>query len=84
MALQISFKKGVFYLKGKITSSTIKSFVIHFEHYILKNKKTIININKIKEIDSDGLIAIKKLMQMATRNQRKFYTVSSSNNFHIA
>ena len=60
MALQILNKKGIFHLEGKINCSTAKSFITHFEHYILRNKKTIINIDKIKKIDSDGLDSIKK------------------------
>ncbi|QXP72555.1 hypothetical protein H0I31_02300 [Tenacibaculum sp. AHE15PA] len=75
MALQISNKKGIFHLKGKINCSTVKSFITHFEHYISRNKKTIINIDKIKEIDSDGLNGIKKLMKIALRNKNKFFTV---------
>ncbi|WP_299136368.1 hypothetical protein [uncultured Tenacibaculum sp.] len=74
MALQITEKKGIFYLKGKINCSTVRSFIIHFEHYILQNRCTTINIDKIKEIDSDGLKAIKTLTAIALRQQKKFST----------
>ncbi|WP_299121176.1 STAS domain-containing protein [uncultured Tenacibaculum sp.] len=77
MALQISEKKGIFYLKGKINCTTVKSFVTYFEHYISKNKKTVINLDKIKEIDSDGLNAIKKLRAIAVKNQKIFSTTGN-------
>lgn len=75
MALQITKTKGVFYLKGKINSSTVRFFVNYFEHSILHRKKITINLNEIKEIDSDGLNAIKKLMVMALKYKKTFSAV---------
>ncbi len=75
MALQITEKKGIFYLKGKINCSTVRSFIIHFEHCILQNRKTTINIDKIKEIDYEGVKAIKTLMAIALRNQKLFAAI---------
>ncbi len=72
MALQITQSKGVFHLNGKINSSTVRSFIIYFEHFILKNKNTTINLNEIKEIDSDGLKAIETLIAIAYRHQKIF------------
>lgn len=77
MALQILERKGIFYLKGKINCSTVRSFIIHFEHYISQSKSITINIDKVKEIDMSGLNAIKTLMAIALKKQKKFSTIGS-------
>jgi hypothetical protein len=41
MALQILNKKGIFHLEDKINYSTAKSYIAHFEYYILSNEKKI-------------------------------------------
>ncbi|WP_299158393.1 STAS domain-containing protein [uncultured Tenacibaculum sp.] len=75
MALQILEKKGIFYLNGRINCSTVRSFIIHFEHYISQSKSITINIDKVKEIDTAGLDAIKTLMAMALKKRKKFSTI---------
>ncbi len=75
MALQITKTKGVFYIKGKLNSTTVRSFITYFEHFILRNKNTTINLNEMKEIDLDGLRAIKKLMGMALKQKKIFSAI---------
>ncbi len=75
MALQISEKKGTFYLKGKLNCSTVRSFIIHFEHCIEHCNTIVLNIDKVKEIDASGLGAIQTLMAIALRKHKMFTTI---------
>lgn len=75
MALQISEKKGTFYLKGKLNCSTVRSFIIHFEYCITKYDRIFLNIDKVKEIDVSGLAAIKTLMALALRKNKMLSTI---------
>lgn len=72
MALQVTQKKETLYLKGRINSTTARLFIIHLEHYVEKLKNVIINIDNIKEIDSDGIEAIKTVWAMALKNHKRF------------
>ncbi|KAB1158579.1 STAS domain-containing protein [Tenacibaculum aiptasiae] len=90
MALQILERKGVYYLNGRINCSTVRSFIIYFEHYISKSKSVTINMDKVKEIDMAGMDAIKTLMAIALKKRKKFLTVGYKgafkhlNNFGIS
>lgn len=75
MALQISEKKGTFYLKGKLNCSTVRPFIIHFEYFIEHCDAVIINIDKVKEIDASGLQAIRTLKSIALKSQKMFSTI---------
>lgn len=72
MALQILEHNGTFYLQGNINATTSRSFIIHFEHMIETFKNVKINIDKIKEIDSNGVAAFKTLFATALRNHKLF------------
>lgn len=75
MALRISEKKGTYYLKGKLNCSTVRPFIIHFEHCIEYCDAVVVNIDNVKEIDASGLDAIKTLMAIALKKQKMFSTV---------
>ncbi len=72
MALQVSEKKGTLYLEGRINSTTARLFIIHAEYYVEKLKNVIINIDNIKEIDNDGIEAIKTVWAIALQKQKNF------------
>jgi len=75
MSLQISKKNGIFYLKGKINSSTLKSFITYFEYNLSQSKKIIINIDKILEIDRGGVEAIYNFTKNAILKQKVFSVI---------
>ncbi|CAA0153721.1 hypothetical protein R5N98_00410 [Tenacibaculum maritimum] len=75
MALQITEKNGVFYLHGKINTTTVTPFTTHFEYMITQNKKVTINIDHVIEIDRDGLKAMKKLTYIASENHKVFLII---------
>ncbi len=72
MALQISQKKGKFYLNGKLNSTTSRFFIIYFEHNLEQHKSVTVNIDNVNEISRDGLKAISTLTAIALRNDKLF------------
>ncbi len=72
MALQILEQNGTFYLEGNINATTSRSFIIHFEHVIKASKNVKVDIDKVKEIDSNGVAAFKTLFASALRNHKLF------------
>ena len=75
MSLHIFKQNGIFYLKGKINASTLKSFITYFEYNLSQSKKIIINIDKILEIDKGGVEAIYNFTKNALLNQKVFSIV---------
>jgi len=73
MALKILEKKGTLYLDGSINTTTTKSFMKHIQFYVEKFENVIINIDKVKEIDIDGLQAIKSLWRSSLNENKNFY-----------
>ncbi|CAL2094563.1 conserved hypothetical protein [Tenacibaculum sp. 190524A05c] len=72
MALQVTQNKGTVYLEGRINSTTARLFIIHAEHFVDKLKNIKINIDKVKEIDRDGIEAIKTVWSIALKRNKKF------------
>lgn len=73
MALQIIENNKVFYVKGKINTSTERCFMYHFDSVLNKSKKIIINMDAVDEIDTDGVRALKPLISIAKRKDKTFY-----------
>ena len=44
MSLQISKQNGIFYLDGRINSTTLKSFKTYFKYNLSQSKKIIIKV----------------------------------------
>lgn len=72
MALQILEHNGTFHLQGNLNATTSRSFIIHFEYMIETTKNVRVNIDKVKEIDSNGVAAFKTLFASALRHQKLF------------
>ena len=72
MALQVTLKKQALHFEGRINCTTARMFIIHVEYYAEKFKSITINIDKVKEIDNDGMEAIKKLWLNALKNNMSF------------
>jgi len=75
MALQISEKKGTFYVSGKIKTETLNGFLAYFEHAFKKYDKVVMNIDEVTAIDVDGLKTLKVLDALAKANNKLFYIV---------
>lgn len=72
MALQILELNEIFYITGKINSTTSNSFLTHFKHVLKKNDEVTINIDKVKEIDRTGVDAFRALYANAIESQKEF------------
>jgi ABC-type transporter Mla MlaB component len=72
MALQVLENNGIFHLKGNLNATTSRFFIIHFEHLIETFKNVTVNIEKVKEIDANGVAAFKILYANALRKHKMF------------
>ena len=77
MALQILENNGTFYLKGNLNAATSRAFIIHFEHIIDRFKNVTVNIDKVKEIDANGVAAFKRLLTNALKKHKKFFVIGN-------
>ena len=75
MSLQISEKNGMFHLKGRINSSTLNSFITYFEYTLSQSKSITINIDDVKEIDSNGVEAMQNFTKVASLKDKGFSIV---------
>ncbi|KGL63831.1 STAS domain-containing protein [Polaribacter sp. Hel1_85] len=73
MSLQISEKKEVFYLNGKINFETIPFFKSYFNSII--RDRIVVNIDNVKHIDKEGLDALFVLIKNANKNNKLFSIV---------
>ena len=77
LPLQISKKKSVYHLKGKIVTPNVASLLNYFIKKIDKKKTITLNIQDAVEIDKNGLNALKELMNLATSKEKTFSIVGS-------
>ncbi|WP_299886037.1 STAS domain-containing protein [uncultured Lacinutrix sp.] len=77
MALQILENNGTFHLSGNLNATTSRAFIIHFEHVINSFKKVTVNIEKVKEIDTNGVAAFKTLLANALRENKLFSVIGN-------
>ncbi|MCH2194243.1 hypothetical protein [Kordia sp.] len=77
MALQITQQNGTFLLKGKLNTTTSRSFIIHFEYIMEQQQNVVVNIDGITEIDYDGLEGIKTLTAIALRDHKMFSVIGN-------
>ena len=75
MSLQISKQNGIFYLDGRINSTTLKSFKTYFKYNLSQSKKIIINIDNVLEIDRSGVDAIYNFIKKAISKQKIFSVI---------
>lgn len=72
MALVIKESNGIVVMEGNINNTTVKQFKNHLEFLLLYRKALTVNINDIKNIDKQGLDAIKYLFAKALSFNKKF------------
>ncbi|CAL2064737.1 hypothetical protein [Tenacibaculum sp. 190524A05c] len=79
MALQVTHTNGTVYLEGRINSATARLFIIRAEHFVEQLKNLTINVNKVNEIDRDGIEAFKTVWSIALRNNKKLKITGLNN-----
>ena len=77
MTLKISKKNKIFYLNGRLNSSTLKSFITYFEYNLSRNKNVTINIDDVIEIDKSGLEAMHNFTKIAILKQKVFSIIGN-------
>jgi len=77
MTLQIFKKNGIFYLNGRLNSSTVKIFITYFKYNLSRNKNVTINIDDVIEIDKSGLEAMRNFTKVAILKQKAFSIVGN-------
>ncbi len=75
MALQITEKKGNFYIQGKITCDNVQALKLHFEYILRKRKYVTINISDVSEIDSEGVVALTQMYHYSLLSKKIFTIV---------
>lgn len=81
MALQITEKKGTFYLNGAINATTSKFFIIHITYLLLDsrlNKHIYLNMQNVTEIDRNGALALETLNSISTMNNKNLIVLGGN------
>ncbi len=77
MALKIKDNNGTFFINGSINASTVKQFKNHIEFLILYTKELTLNIDGVKNIDSNGMRVFRELYTTALISNKDFYVVGN-------
>lgn len=77
MALKIKEQNGIFLVEGYINTSTVKQFKNHVAFLILYTKALTLDINAVKEIDTNGMQALRDLYTNAVINNKDFFVVGN-------
>ncbi|WP_111309971.1 STAS domain-containing protein [Confluentibacter sediminis] len=72
MTLKIKKQDTIFNVEGHINTTTVEQFKNHLEFLLLYTKSVTINIDKVKEIDKNGMKAFHDLYATALIYNKKF------------
>ncbi|MBO6605720.1 STAS domain-containing protein [Psychroserpens sp.] len=75
MALRIEEKNDVFFLDGILNSDTSQVFKKHMDFIMETNGYVTINIDKLNEIDLNGLSVLKQFYRQSNKNAKDFFIV---------
>ena len=77
MALTITRNEKIFEIKGQINASTASYFQTHFVLTLNSTNGLAIDINKVTEIDSNGIQALKSIYDKAQTWKKPFYIIGT-------
>lgn len=75
MALQITQTNETYNLKGQINTSSRLYFTNFFKSLLLKERKIIVNIEEVNEIDKQGLQAVFLIIKAAQKINKKLVVI---------
>ncbi|MBT8324540.1 MAG: hypothetical protein HKP45_04775 [Winogradskyella sp.] len=78
MALTIKEKNGTYFVEGALNASTAQNFQTHLEFILNSHDIVTINIDDVKQVDYNGLVALREVYSSALINNRDFYMVGDS------
>jgi|GEM_PF-2833004 len=73
MALEIKNLGEAFDLKGSLNKSNVDIFKIHFKNIFNSTNRIVINIDELKSIDNDGVLAFEELYKQSLKNDKKMF-----------
>jgi len=79
MEFEIKEESGVFNVTGTICASNLTSLKNHFESVIYKADKVILNIEKVRKIDSSGALMLEKLYKKTALSNKVLSIIGKQN-----
>jgi len=77
--LQINYNQGRYELEGNLALENSISLLSYFETLLQYDSKIILNINKLKNIDSSGADVLAELYKKASQNNKVFKIFGKAN-----
>jgi anti-anti-sigma regulatory factor len=79
MAIQIKYDGGVYEINGFLNSQNGESLKNHFEALLEHSKGIVLSLNKVLDIDSNGVSMIASLQKSASLSDKMFYIIGMGN-----
>ena len=79
MAIEITYKAGVYEINGMLVSQNGNFLKNHIEALLCYSKGIVLSLNKVGEIDSENVKNIVSLYHQAWRNDKMFYIHGMAN-----
>lgn len=79
MAMRITKKQGIYELVGAVKGKNALSLKKHFEQIMHATEKVVLSLDKVKEIDAQGIQVLNNLCRDAMKNDRIFCVLRSRN-----
>ncbi len=73
MALEILNLDERFEIKGTLNKSNVEKFQLHFKDIFNHTSKLVINIDELKSVDSDGVLAFEELYRQSKQHHKALY-----------
>jgi len=79
MALTITNNQGIFEINGNLISQNALSLEHHFQQILSNKEKIVVCLNKVKCIDTYGIIVLTNLYKSAMKNNKILYIIGKEN-----
>ena len=78
MALLITRNNNIFEVEGNLNNTTSSNFIAHLSLSLNSSNGLSIDINKVKEIDSNGIKALEEIFNKAKSWDKPFYIIGEN------
>lgn len=73
MALEIKSLNNTFEISGVLDKSNVKTFQTHFSNIFQQKEEVVININELKKVDVEGVVAFEELYKQSLQLNKRFF-----------
>lgn len=73
MALEIINLDETFAIKGALNKTNVEKFQSHFEDIFNHTNKLVINIDELKSVDSEGVLAFENIYRQSIQQQKRLF-----------